>query len=288
MKPILMFFSSLLSFLVLASTAGAQTDWMRQSPEGSFSVEYLRPQFADNDYERISGSIALLTGRWNISEATKLVLEVSYVTTTREYVYNNYSYNPATGSYYSSFQTTRSTKSGLTSIGFGAEFGSTASSSSGEVMLHMPALAKKNSSAGYAGWVGDFPHFERYITQSLFLHGGYRYHPLLPGNIRAYLSLEPLFWFHSGFKAKVDVVLDYSGGVGYDNGSLKAGIGIGSRWAVTESWVVSPVPTQHHLMAEVSFRFGTLEPGISYLRQLDRSITSRVKNTLGFRMTLLF
>lgn len=265
---------------ICPATLSAQFSWPRSFEGECIRIEYLMPTLAQDDpYVDISGYTLSLSGRVKIGERTLLTAEIPYVSTTMSISYPMFGISES------------ETKSALGNIYVGLETIQDKGPVFWEVGMRLPTLSEKKSDAAMLAIFGDVNRWEAYVHHLLALQAALNYRNAYQSGIVLFFRTGPSIWIptKSGANNDTEVFLDYGGGIGYENETIRVGGGVSGRVIITEEeFLFNDKRAYHHAELGVNVRLAQFRPAVFIRFPIEKELKDAISKTFGFSLAYVF
>jgi hypothetical protein len=256
---------ALIMATAVAPPALAQSLWMPRDHESAGMFELLKPVFDDIDEEfpTFSSFVGL---RSKPKDKISIVAEASFARLGFEGT--------------SSFS--------LGNVYLGVEYGKSAGPWFGEFGVRVPTSSEGEIEARLAGFLSDLVRQEAWLSKTVTFQGAVNLRRAMHSGLYYRLRLSPSVVASTEDTGgdNVELFAIYSGQLGMEAPSVRAGVGLIARTWITESDLEGfSGRTQTQLDAHVDFCSGALRPGIDVKTLLDDELNNIVPVTVGVSLS---
>jgi hypothetical protein len=256
---------ALITATAVAPPALAQSLWMPRDHESAGMFEVLKPVYDDIDEEfpTFSSFIGL---RSKPKDKISIVAEASFARLGFEGI--------------SSFS--------LGNVYLGVEYGNAAGPWFGEFGLRVPTSSESEIEARLTGFLSDLVRQEAWLSKTVTFQGAINLRRAMQSGFYYRLRLSPSVVASTEDTGgdNVELFAIYSGQLGMEKPSVRAGVGLIARTWITESDLEGfSERTQTQLDAHFDFCSGALRPGIDVKMLLDDELNDIVPVTVGVSLS---
>ncbi len=267
---------SLLVFGLLPTAGFGQTELIRQTSGSSVTAEFLLINFKNPiPGFTSSGFAGILSGDFEVGDRFNLQIEIPYVETKSDFS--------------SPFGSSSSKRNSVGNLYLGVGMGDAEDMVSGRFGVRLPTFPESKAGAGYAGVTGDFPNYERYISDAIIVSGGVNFRGAVGDKFGLVATVIPAVWFPTkGQGRDTEILVYYGGGPTFTMDFFRVSAGINGLLLLTEKYFVGQKSTLHHLQIEANTRFGMVRPGVMFRLPLEKELDQTVASTVGVYVSVLF
>jgi hypothetical protein len=249
----------------LAPPALAQSLWMPRDHGSAGMFELLKPVYddIDEDFPTFSSFIGL---RSKPKDKISIVAEASLARLGFEDI--------------SSFS--------LGNVYLGVEYGNAAGPWFGEFGVRVPTSSESEIEARLTGFLSDLVRQEAWLSKTVTFQGAVNLRRVMASGFYYRLRLSPSIVASTQDTGgdNVELFAIYSGQLGMEAQSVRAGVGLIARTWITQSDLEGfSGRTQTQLDAHVDFCSGSLRPGIEVKTLLDDELNDIVPVTVGVSLS---
>ncbi len=256
---------------VLPVTVAAQSIWTGPDAPQGFSVEWLRPEFADLEDVSFISSALYVSGRLDVRENLSLVADVPFAYFDADLAPGGSVSDVAVGNPYLGLELSFADRP------FWAEAG-----------VRVP-LTPDNEAATFPGVYSDFDRCEAFTPDvlSVMAMGNYRLED--PSGFSVRLRVGPALWVNTNpdaFEDDLELYALYSAQGWYDASRARFGAGLTGRFFVTEKDLNLSERTVHHLGLALVGKFPGVYPGLHFRLPLDEDLPDILDFAVGLSVTV--
>jgi hypothetical protein len=183
------------------------------------------------------------------------------------------------------------TKSALGNIYVGLETIQDKGSVFWEVGIRLPTISEEKSDAAMLAFFGDVNRWEAYVPHLLALQAALNYRDAYQSGFVLFFRTGPSIWVptKSGGNGDTEVFLDYGGGIGYENETIRVGGGVSGRVIITEEeFLFNDKRAFHHAELGMSVRLAQFRPAVFVRFPIEKELKDVISKTFGFSLTYVF
>lgn len=276
-RSLLWIFSTLALGVLLALlpvTAAAQTIWTSPDRTNNIAVEWLRPDFDNDEGLSFFTSGLFLSGRVTLSDHLRVVADVPFAFFDANVDFAGRSESDV----------------GLGNPYFGLELGWRDRPFWGEFGVRLPLASADNPAVGF-GFFSDYDRCEAFMPDFLSFVGLANYLYRHDSGFSLRLRGGPLFLVDTDagdFEDVSEMYAIYSVQGWYDTARMRFGAGLTGRLLATEMHLTASERTVHHLGLAVAGKFGGVEPGLHFRLPLDEGLTDVMNYAVGITVAVPF
>jgi hypothetical protein len=176
----------------------------------------------------------------------------------------------------------------LGNIYLGVEYGKSAGPWFGEFGVRVPTSSESEIEARLTGFLSDLVRQEAWLSKTVTFQGAVNLRRVMANGLYYRLRLSPSIVASTQDTGgdNVELFAIYSGQLGMEAPSVRAGVGLIARTWITESDLEGfSGRTQTQLDAHVDFCSGALRPGIDVKTLLDDELNNIVPVTVGVSLS---
>ena len=252
-------FSLCVILMLMRSTTYGQSIWLSRPEKGSIDIEFLRPNFKNENATKLTNSSMFITGRFVSSRITV----VAELPVARGDVAGGGS-ETAVGNPY-----------------VGLEFYNPDGPWMFEVGGRIPVMSEDKTAAQVVGMHADFDRFEAFLSDVVTLTSKLGYFRKNDANMLLRLRAGPTFFAETKGDKETDWFLDYLGQVGYDGPQLYLLAGVSGRYFLSAETGSFEERSVHQAVGSLGFKFGSVQPGVHVKLPLDEDLKESLDAVIG-------
>jgi len=263
-----------LIFALIPAILTGQTIWVDRPDNGYASVEILKPSFKHDD-ENLPMYAFMVSLHLPVSDSLRLVFDLPLAYAA----YYKYNYD------YPTYTLSKSRRSEFAPGNpyFGIE-GPADAGLSWEIGVRLPLASEKKTYALSVGYLSDYDRMEAFGRELLPLQLSLNIRRMDASGLNARLRFGPDFWVYTASDRSDDrfeLLMHYSGQVGFEGKGLAVLAGITGRLIVTEGDLNIGERTFHQLGISAGVNLGRFRPALFARFPLDKDLSEILENVIG-------
>ena len=269
-----LFCAVLLTFTL--SPLGAQSLWQDNTSREGFTIEFLKPDYENEENLSFLTSVTFLSGRFPVTRSIIFAGELPF-----SYV----NWDVPQGADLGAQQT-------FGNPYFGLEFHPRRAPLFFELGIRAPLTADVDGENGEATVNGAFTDFvdraEAFATDAVPVSGYLNYVVWTRTGFSLRLRGGPVFWIASGDREEPETFILYSAQVFYETGILRFGGGFSGRYLASLENADFGERSMHQLTFGLDILLGTLRPGVYIRIPLDEDHKEVINSVFGITLGIDF
>lgn len=260
--------SLLLLFSIVTVISQAQSIWLPNATNKGFGIEYLEPSFSINENNSILSSTQFVSGRYRVSDKFLLVTEFPFANFKSKFSSPEFAF----GNPYLGFIMRKSDRPYFMEAG-----------------VRAPLASEGNESAMFSGVLSDYYRAEAFLPEMFSLSLKNNYLKITDSNFMLKLMGGLSFWLPTNNDARdPEVIMDYSGHVGFDDPKVQIMGGIGGRLILTEDELDFKERTLHQFAIFARYKAKNVQPGLLIKMPLDEELSNFINFVFGVNLLMNF
>jgi hypothetical protein len=262
--------------LLAFSSLGAQSIWQDYTTREGFAIEFLKPNYAEEEDFSFLTSVTFLSGRFPIARNIIFSGELPF-----SYVNWDIPQGPDLGA-----------KQTFGNPYFGIEFNLRQAPLFFELGVRAPLTANMEDENGEATLNGGLTAFvdraEAFAPDAIPVTGFINYIVSTRTGFSLRLRGGPSFWIASGDREESETFLLYSAQIWYETGIIRFGGGFSGRYITTLEDADFGERSMHQLTFGLDIILGTLKPGVYIRIPLDEEYKEVIKTVFMISLGIEF
>lgn len=262
------------SIFWVPDTLKAQSSiWIDERHDKNISIEFLLPDFDDDEYYNRSGWVTFLGAQLKINNNSYFVLDLPVAYGKEECGYFYYSYRES------------ETAIGNPYIGLKAKGKNPLYNF--ELGARLPLASDKKATALTSAMFTDIDRLEAFIPDYITIQGMINFCPESDQGFHSRIRIGPKLWIYTGECECADGIelnLHYKTQAWYKWQKLSIGGGITGIWCLTEEYFLGDDRFVNQVEFETNVEFNHIHPGLSLRIPIDDNLNEILDMVFGFNI----